>query len=46
MVLAAPVEEAVAVEETPAPVVHEEVVEAVETPVTEGADASEETKEN
>jgi large subunit ribosomal protein L22 len=45
VVLAAPNEEIVAVEET-APVVHEEVVEAVETPATDGADASEETKEN
>jgi large subunit ribosomal protein L22 len=44
VVLAAPVEEAVATEA--APEVHEEVVELVTEPVTDGADASEETKEN
>lgn len=42
VVMAAPAEEVVAAEEV-APEVHTEVVEAVETPVTEGADASEET---
>jgi large subunit ribosomal protein L22 len=43
-VVATPVEETVAEEATP--VVHEEVVEQVSEPVTDGADASEETKES